>query len=311
MKKIILLLLIQLICATAGFAQGSPWRANGEAISPRPDLKVIWQCSTKLPDQIWAYELLPNQFSPEIISNLLEMCSLTEKDKSQSDTNGMLFQNDNGSRRLSISFSGGNIDYETSEVRYSPTNLAVGVPSTNELPEIAKNVFGGLHIDFSCITGWHGTNKIDFSAPISMFFVGDATITNIPYRTVYFRRTVDGIPIFGHFYRFNVGEHGKIIKISIAWPNLNRIESYRTVSSKDVTNFIRNGNAIHGPVPSKIEGIDWPSIKSVTIKKAEPSYEIYSDRLYPFLRLDVLVDTGYAIVEIAMDCPIFDESKWQ
>lgn len=311
MNKIILLSLIQLISATAGLAQGSPWRANGQAIPPRPDLKVVWQCSTKLPGKVWAYELLPNQFSPKINSNLLEICSLSEKYKFQSNTNGMIFESDNGSRRLSISFSRGSIEYVTSEVRYSPTNLAVGVPSTNELPEIAKKVLSGLHIDFSDITGWRGTNKIDYSEPKSMFFVGDAIITNIPYRTVYFRRAVDGIPIFGHFYRFNVGEHGKITKISITWPNLQRLESYQTISSKDVTTFIQNGDAIRGPAPTNIGEIDWSSVKSVTIRKAEPSYEIYSGRLFPFLRLDALVDTGDAIAEIAMDCPIFDESKWK
>jgi hypothetical protein len=43
MKKIILLSLIQIVCATAGFAQSPPWKANGEAISARPDLTVRWQ----------------------------------------------------------------------------------------------------------------------------------------------------------------------------------------------------------------------------------------------------------------------------
>ena len=64
MKKIILLSLIQIVCATAAFAQNSPWKANGEAISARPDLTVRWQDSTKFPRKVWDYQLFPNNFSP-------------------------------------------------------------------------------------------------------------------------------------------------------------------------------------------------------------------------------------------------------
>ena len=309
MKKITLLSLIQIICVTAGFAQSPPWRANGEAISARPDLTVHWQDSTKFPRKVWIYQLVPNKFPPEIISNVMILCSFTEKDKVEDDTNGIAFQCADHSRTLSIAFSSGEIEYETPEVHYSPTNLAVGVPSTNQLPEVAKDVLSKLHINFSDIIGWLGTNKVDFSEPLTMFFVGHTTITNIPYRTVYFRRSVDGMPIAGHFYRFNVGERGKISKVSIAWPDLKRVKSYPTVSQKEVVSFLRKGNAIRGPVPTNVGDIDWPNIKSVTIKKAVPSYQMDNNRLYPFLFLDVLVDTGNGVVEIAMNCPIIDETK--
>jgi hypothetical protein len=32
------------------------------------------------------------------------------------------------------------------------------------------------------------------------------------------------------------------------------------------------------------------------------------DQLYPFMRLDAVVDTGNGTVEIRMDCPIIDET---
>jgi hypothetical protein len=309
MTKIILFSLIQIVCATAGFAQSPPWKANGEAIPARPDLNIRWQDSTKFPRKVWVYDVSPNKFSPEVISNVMTLCSFTENDKIEDNTSGMTFKNADSSRTLSISFSSGEIQYETPELHYSPTNLAVGVPSTNQLSEMAKNILSKLHISFSDITGWLGTNKIDFSEPLTMYFVGDATITNIPYRTVYFRRSVDGMPIAGHFYRFNVGEHGKISKISIAWPNLKPVKSYSMASRKDVINFLRSGNAIRGPVPTSVGDIDWLSIKGVTIKKAVPSYQISNNQLYPFLRLDALVDTGNGTVDIGMDCPIIDETK--
>jgi hypothetical protein len=308
-KKKILLSLIQIFCATAGFAQSPPWKANNEAIPARPDLDVRWQDSAKFPRKVWAYDLLPNYFSPKIISNVMQLCSFTGKDKVDDGANGITFESADHSRTLSISFSSGEIKYETPEIRYSPTNLAVGVPSTNQLPAVAKNILSKLHISFTDITGWRGASKIDFSEPLTMFYVGDATITNIPYRTVYFRRSVDGMPIVHHFYRFNIGEQGKISKISIAWPNLKRTKSYRTISPKDVINFLRKGDAVRGPVPTNIGDIDWLNIKSLTIKKAVPSYQVDGNRLYPFLFLDALVDTGNGTVAIGMSCPIIDETK--
>jgi hypothetical protein len=309
MKTKILLSLIQIFCATAAFAQSPPWKANNEAVPARPDLDVRWEASTDFPRKVWTYDLLPNNFSPKIISNAMMLCLFEGKDKIEDNTNGITFESADHSRTLSISFSSGEIEYETPDIRYSPTNLAIGVPATNQLPEVAKNVLSKLHISISDITGWRGTSKIDFSEPLTLFYVGNVTITNVPYRTVYFRRSVDGMPIAHHFYRFNVGEHGQISKISIAWPNLKRIKSYPTVSPKDVISFLRKGDAVRGPVPTNVGDIDWPSIKSLTIKMAVPSYQVNGNQLYPFLFLDALVDTGKGAVAIGMSCPIIDETK--
>jgi len=297
-------------CFTAGFAQIPPWKANNEAAPARPDLDVRWEATNKFPRKVWIYQLLPNDFSPEIISNVTLLCSFTGKDKIEDDTNGITFQSADSSRTLSISFSSGEIEYETREIRYGPTNLAVGVPQINQLSSMATNFLHKLHISFSDITGYFGTNRIEYLEPaLTMFYVGENTITNIPYRTILFKRIVDGMPIAHHNYRFNVSEHGRISKISIAWPNLKRVKSYRAVSPKDVINFLRKGNAVRGPTPDNAPYIDWPSIKSLTIKKAVPSYQMDGNRLYPFLYLDALVDTGNGTVEIGMGCPIIDETK--
>lgn len=301
-----LFLIIQVFCFTAGFAQNPPWKANGYAITARTNLNVDWQASTKFPKKVWSYQLLPNRFSPEIISNAMTLCSFTPKDEVESDTNGIAFESANHSRTLSISFSSGEIDYETRETRYSPTNLAVGVPQLNELPTLAKKLFRELHISFSDVTGYFDTNKIDYVEPaLTYFYVGeDVTITNIPYRTILFKRIVDGLPIAHQNCRFNIGEQGKLVKILITWPNLKRIKSYRMVSPKDVINFLRNGNAVRGPTPTDIGDFDWHDVKGVTITKAIPSYLASNGQLYPFLRMDVTINLGGQDVKMAMDCPI-------
>jgi hypothetical protein len=310
MKKLILFSLIQIVCATAGFAQSPPWKANGEAIPARPDLTVHWQDSTKFPRRVWDYQFLPNDFSPEIISNVMMLCSFTEKDKVEDDINGITFQSSDGSRKLSISFPSGSIHYEIPEPQYSPTNLAIGVPLISQLPPMATNVLNKLHVCLSDITGYSGTNKIEYLEPVfTEYYIGHTSITNIAYRSVLFRRVVDEMPIIGEFYGFNVGEQGKISRLSITWPKLKQIKLHHTLSQKEVINLLRKGDAIRGPVPTRVGDIDWASIKSLTIKMAVPSYQMDGNRLYPFLRLDVLVDTANGTVEIGMDCPIIDETK--
>ena len=309
MKKNLFIFMV-VLCHTAGFAKNPPWMAGNEKIPAYTNLDIRWPDAPKFPREVWVYNLLPNTFSPEIISNAMALCSFTEKDKVAEDKNEVVFQNGNGARSLSISFASGEIQYETPEHRYGPTNLAIDVPDLKRLPLIATNLYYKLGINFSDLTGRFDTNRIQYLAPaMTLFYVGDDTITNIPYRTIMFERFVDGMPIAHRNNRFNVGEHGAVSKIAITWPKLERVKSYRTVSPKDVIKFLRAGNAVRGPVPTNIEGIDWPSIKSLTIKKAVPSYQVDGSRLFPFLYLDAVVDLGGGTVEIGMGCPLIDETK--
>jgi hypothetical protein len=78
------------------------------------------------------------------------------------NTNGMIFQNSDGSRKLSITFLSGDTRYEGPGANYSLINLAIGVPQTSQMPELAT-VLGKLHISFSDITGWIGSNNIEFT----------------------------------------------------------------------------------------------------------------------------------------------------
>jgi hypothetical protein len=122
---------------------------------------------------------------------------------------------------------------------------------------------------------------------------------------------VDGIPVVGgDGGGFDVGEHGKIIKIDIVWHNLEPGESHPTVSQGTIMDFLRHGKAFQGLLPMSIGEIDWKTIKSVTIKRALPCYFAgNSNRLIPFLVLFTTVDTGHESVEVQIECPVIDETK--
>jgi hypothetical protein len=312
MKKLFFLM-VQTLCLTTGFSENPRWKMIDQTPIPaRADLDVRWDASTKaIPSKVWVYHLLPNDFSPIVISNVMTLCSFSTNEYTTQNTSGIAFQNPDGSRKLSISFSSGNIEYETPDPLFGPTNLAKEVPPMSRLPELTTDLLKQINIPLSAVTGFFETDKFNLWEPLTMYFVSNTIITNITFRGVNFRRSVDGIPVVacdgGHIY---FAEHSHISKLSITWHNLKQYKSFSSLKTKAIVRLLRQGKAIQEPVPMNVGYIDWPNVKSVTIKKAEPLYFAGdTDWLYPFLWLDTDVDTGHGIVDVGIDCPIIDETK--
>ncbi|MGB8368056.1 MAG: hypothetical protein WCF71_02050 [Verrucomicrobiia bacterium] len=319
MKKTVLLILFQIIC-TSGFSDNPRWKVFGTPIPAHADLDVRWEAPNKFvgsnvptnkwPSKIWIYSLEPRKFSPKIISSLMAMCSFTEKDKVQQDSNGVTFRN--GARILSISFPTGSIQYQTPEANYSPTNLAQGVPRMSEMPKLTKNFLRAVGLKLSEIErDTNGAPNFDFWEPFTVFYLKSGSVTNIAFRAVVFRRAVDGAEVIGDagYCQLHFGEHGKISQIDFSWPDLKRYESAVTLKPQAIIQLIREGKAHQGLLPMGFDGIDWQTVKSVTVKQAWPCYFGGDSRLYPFLDLWTTVETSQGYVDIEIDCPIVDEAK--
>ena len=315
MKKIIIIILFLAVCQM-GFSQNPRWKyIDDTPIPARADLDVRWETSTKVfPPKMWIYELAPRKFSPKVISNLMFMCSFTEKDKVQQDTNGVAFNSSDGLRTLAISFLSGSIHYDMPEPHFSPTNLAEGVPKMSEMPDLTKNFLQKVGIQHSEITrDTNGAPHFSFWEPFTEYYLkGGGSITNIEFRAVVFRRSVNGAEILGNpgYCELRFGEHGKISKIDFTWPDLKRYQSAPTLKPDAIIRLLHEGKARQGATLDSVGYIDWMSVKSVTIKQAWPCYFAGdSNFLYPFLALWTTVDTGHRIVEVGIDCPIIDETK--
>lgn len=312
MRILIIWILFQTLCWISGFGANPRWSGFGTPIPAHTNLEVRWDIPEKtFPPEVWIYRLLPNDFSPSVISNMMSVCSITDRDKIKQTAEGLGFRKPNGTDELYFYFPSGAIQYETAERSYSPTNLAVAVPTMSELPELTSNLLKQINIPLSAVTGYFQTDKFNLWEPLTLYYVGHTTITNIEFRAVNFRRTVDGIPIVaGDGGRIYFGEHAQLNKFSITWHNMERIKSFLTVSRKNVADFLKDGKAIQGLLPDNVPDIDWSTVKNVSVKKAWPSY--YSgktDLLYPYLALWATVDTGQGDVDVEIDCPIFDETK--
>jgi len=163
------------------FAQNPRWKLVDETpIPPHVKIDVRWTASTKtLPSKVWVYELLPYHFSEGAISNVIMECSFTEQEGKERKGNEVFFA-DKAGRKLSISASG-SIHFETHEAKFGPTKLAQGVPLMSELPGLATNFVRQIDIPISEVMGYFETDKFNFSEPLTMYYVGDTTITNIAF----------------------------------------------------------------------------------------------------------------------------------
>jgi hypothetical protein len=323
MRIIIFVILFQTACL-AGFSENPLWKnADETPIPARADLDVRWETprnyissnvpTNKWPSKMWIYELTPREFSPKVISNLMLMCSFTEKDKMRQDTNEVIFKSPDGLRTLSISFASGGISYNIPEPHYGPTNLAEDVPKMAEMPELTKGFLRKIGIKLSEIEkNTNAAPHFNFWEPFTEYFVKPTPITNVEFRAVVFRRSVDEAEVIGNagYCELHFGEHGKVSKIDFSWPDLKRYKSAPTLKPQAIIQLLREGKAHQGSTFDNVGNIDWASVKSVTIKQAWPCYFAgNSNFLYPFLALWTTVDTGQRIIEMGIDCPIIDESK--
>lgn len=307
--------MLEAACLT-GVSENRPWQDGQTAIPARANLNVRWEAPTKaIPSKVWIYRLLPNKFAPEIISNIMILCSLTDKDKIEQSTNGVTFKSPDGARTLSISFPSGWIHYETAQRHYGPTNLAEGVPPMREVPKLAADVLAKMGISLSEITNPYdsgrnieGTSKFHLSEPLKIYYLDNTNVTNVEYRAAGFWRCVDGIPVIaGDSGGISFGEHGKIRGFSITWRSLERCQSLPTVTQTTAMEFLREGKAVQGPV---LGSIDWSAVEKVTVNEASPWYHAgHTNWLCPFLELVATTEPAYGNVRLRIDCPVVDETK--
>jgi hypothetical protein len=319
MRKKAVIILFQAIYLT-GYSENPRWKyADDKPIPACADLDVRWDVGSnvptnKWPAKLWIYELTPRKLSPKIISNLMLMCSFTEKDNVQQDTNGVVFKSPDGERTLTVSFVSGSIRYHGPEPKYVlKPNFFEDVPRTEEMPKLTKYFLKNIGIKLSEIQkNTNGVPSFYFDDRGYEYLFGKVWTTNLWGRAVGFRRAVDGAEVIGDagYCRLTFGEHGKISQIDFSWPDLKREKSAPTLKPQVITQLIRQGKAFQGATFDSVGDIDWLSVKSVTIKQAWPCYFAGDSNLfYPFLALWTTVDTGHGNIDVGIDCPIIDESK--
>jgi hypothetical protein len=316
MKRTILFVLLS-AASVVGFSENVRFKQFGTPIPERADLDVRWNApANAFPPKIWVYHLLPRNLSPQIISNLMTLCSFSGTDKTGTgDT--LEFKTVDGSRRLWISYGLGTVHYENT-IHFNPTNLVKGLPTEKEAVNLTKKILPTVGVGLSDIDKKDNTSEPSFHVANSEWvtFVKPETITNTYCRTVRFRRTVDGFLFVsvgtGGDGDIRFGDNGKVIKMDLSWRNMERGKSYPTLSPEKMIKSLRDGKAVQGLLLVNSGGINWRTVKSVTVNLARPCYYAGdsmqpSDWLEPYAELDTVVDTGHGNIRVEIDCPIIDE----
>jgi len=295
-------------CQQLSFQFGTPFQ--------RTDLDVRWNVSSnELPREVWVYKLLPHRFSPAAISKLATLGGFSDKDMVRSNANEVAFRKPDYGYFAALGTSGA-IEFNPNKRTYDANNLATNVPSFNELPALTTNLLAELGITLADIERQpDGSPNLHLSQPKTVYGKPGNFVTNIAFRTVSFRRAIDGASFVGNgaggdcYIQF--GENGKPAKISMSWRNLERYKAYKTVSQETLTKWLRKGKAVQGRIRTDADPIDWKTVKSVTITSAKLCYyggstDNPSNWLMPFVALWATVDRGNGTIEVEIDCPIIE-----
>jgi hypothetical protein len=298
-----------LVSCAAGFCESLPLTRMGTPFQC-PNLEVGWNAPTNaLPSDVWIYRRTPMKLSQEAIANLMTACAFTDKDKVEDSANGLVFKTAGNARHLSISFNDGRIEYE-SETHYGPTNLTKGVPEMSRMPELTTNFLKSIGFNLSEIEkNDTGEPNFNFSEPLTLYYLNQTAVTNIEWRAVRFRRTLDGAAFVGSNCEIDFGENGKASKISFLWQGVERFKSCKVADTAKIISWIQNGKAVQGRIPWDSGSINWNTVKSMKVQKVKLCYQPTENYVYPLLALMTTLDTGSGSIDVEIDCPIIDEAQ--
>lgn len=216
------------------------------------------------------------------------------------------------SRSLRIDPAAGKMEYaDTSVVHSGFSDRSVDVPREDELFGLTTNLLPKLGLSLSEIKRKENSTEPEFNfyePQLTMFHTNSVLVTNIPQRSVFFRRRLDGGAVLGNDEGGNCwiffGSHHAISKVGLQWPALEKYRTSPTADFNTITRWIHEGKARHGLISSDVGEIDWSKIKTLTVNKAEICYVTKGKYIHPLASLWATVESGAGKFEVEIDCPI-------
>ncbi len=180
----------------------------------------------------------------------------------------------------------------------------------SQMPELTTNFLAKIGINLSEIEkNEKGEPNFNYSEPVTLYFVNQTTITNVEWRAVGFRRALNGFAFVGSDGGVRFGEHGQVSKISLPLQAVERHKNCKVAETAKIISWIRNGKAVQGRLPWDSGGINWRTVKSMTVQSVKVCYQSTEHYVYPLLALWTTLDTGSGNLDVEIDCPIIDEAQ--
>jgi hypothetical protein len=283
---------------------------KGAAYLPSTNIETVWRATNDLPRQLWVYQVVPQNFSMAVISNLLQISGFSWKNLTKrpdpyvEDKKLLRFVNDkqNWTRYLEIAPTLGWVEYYAGSQAKPPFE---GVPSEEETKSLAMDVLFQLGIDRSLLKEGRRLEGIQGSLSRD----GQKLTTNVVSRGVSFGRKIDGIESRNSgCFSIDFETHARITKFSLSWRNLQPYRACPVATPDEIMNFIKTGQTI---LP--VQSYDWTGAdhaEKLTIVEATP---IYFDRegdksldfVYPYVGLIVEANLENSKrATFYLECPI-------
>lgn len=312
------LLIIPIVSRAQGLSLGPNPRFThfGTPIPAHASLDVRWNTGTHpFPSRVGVYELRPRPVSADVLLNLMQLGLFNDRDEIKRG-NVQEFRSSDGTRHMLISPSRGSIYYER-YFQHGSARLAHGVPDREQAIALTKLLLPQLGINIADLDRNENSEGPDFQVGDreTVYFDGHTFVTNVELQRVSFRRAIDGKSFLsagtGGDGDIEFGSEGQIVKINVSWLNPSLVKSYTTLAPAAIVKELREGRAVHGMIPMNVPEFDWSRVKSVTVNQAWICYFagdplLRSRFAYPFACLAVAVDTGHGVINVEIDCPIYD-----
>jgi hypothetical protein len=318
MMRCIALLLFIGTGATLGADSNS---VSNSAIGPKMD--VVWQATTNdWPDKLWIYKVVPQEFSPAVISNLLSLSGFSEKDRTkvpgfikENDKRALFYGELEGTvKHLSICPTLGLIDYLDPKAEASSQLQKVeGVPNEQETTRLGLKYLRLLGIDISQIARKPGTSELDLHWEKGTITYADQASNKEVVLTnnygVIFARCIDGIKVHGFGgMDISFGNNARVRSLQLCWRNLVPHRLKDCFSLQEIAEQIRNGRITLHPLGTRAT-IDIRGVRKLTVTQIMVLYEGNPpdkpmDYVSPYINLQGITDGATGIVGVWFECPI-------
>lgn len=286
------------------------------------NVSVVWNAPTnRWPTNLWVYKVVPQDFTPGIVSNLMAVGGFTMRDRTHiegqrpfKDKRLLYFANKERTRHLGIFPPLGWLYYRDEKTRLVGKEGAKGVPSEAEVLSLALMWLEKLGIDRTQIVTKDDGSELQAYRYVDnrKFFdsAKDEPVSEVILRGVSFVRRIDGVSFTGRGsdggFTISFANEGKIADMELVWRNLQRHESRKVASPAEIMEHIKQGQSTMVPMTA----VDLSNAKKLTINKVTPYYlgeggDTPQDFVYPFAALECTLESGDgAKAGIVLKCPI-------
>lgn len=262
------------------------------------DSEVTWEAPTNFPSSVKIFSVVLTKFSPETISNLLELAGLTPQNKRRPIQQGVFlgkdvqtYANRDDSQHMDIVPSQGFLALNRDGVFAAlPKQKPVGVPNDQQAAMLAVKLAENLGLNPSELRGHDGKPlPVDVSegTVLQKDKASGQLVTNIISKTVRINRRIDGIPVAGMAgISMKFGNEGKLASLSWVWRSIKPAGVRPVPSVAEFVRLIKSGRAFIHP---EQEGKRLPklAIKQVQLYYWENEGSNPQTMIYPYAMLKV------------------------